>query len=279
MGFYSIATIVEDAKRQGVEVWPLDVCSSDWHCSLEPASHDAQVQPFGVRMGMRFVKGLAESAGQSIVAARAAMPFSSLTDFTRRTGLEERCLSALAKAGAFEALEATRRSALWDVARLAGDATLPLPLDVREDSPVFPALDSFETITWDYRAASHSARGHPLAPLRPALRAQGLPTAQEIAKMNNDRRTRYAGIVICRQRPGTASGVVFMTLEDETGFVNVVVWSRVFAEYELLAKTAGFLGLTGKIQSQDDVVHLVAEELWTPRVEIQPERTHSRDFH
>jgi error-prone DNA polymerase len=210
---------------------------------------------------------------------RAGKAFSSLPDFVRRAGLDERAVAILAGAGAFESFGMERRPALWDVGRLAQEAGTPLALETAEDRPPFTSLDAFETIAWDYRSASHSARGHPLAPLRPALRAQGLPTAAEIAKRDDGSRARYAGLVICRQRPGTASGVVFMTLEDETGFLNVVLWSRVFEAFALLARTAPFLGLTGRIQSQDGVVHLVAEELWEPRVKARPERPRSRDFY
>ena len=155
----------------------------------------------------------------------------------------------------------------------------PLPLEVVEEPADFRALDSFEAITWDYRAASHSTRGHPLAPLREVLRGQGLPDACQVAQMENGRWARYAGIVICRQRPGTASGVTFMTLEDETGFVNVVLWTRVFDQFPVLAKTASVLGVTGTIQSEEGVVHLVAERLWTPELHTAPDAVKSRDFH
>jgi len=140
-------------------------------------------------------------------------------------------------------------------------------------------LTAFEEVGWDYRTTSHSTRRHPLEPLRPALIEQGLPDARAVANMKNGERIRYAGLVICRQRPGTAGGVVFMTLEDETGFVNVVVWESVFDRYSLLAKTVNFLGITGTLQVEDGIVHLVAEELWEPRLELKPASTPSRDFH
>ena len=148
-----------------------------------------------------------------------------------------------------------------------------------EETPEFPALDPFETIAWDYHASSHSTCGHPLGPLREALRAQGLPDAKTVARMRHGKRLRYAGLVICRQRPGTASGVTFMTLEDETGFVNLVIWTRVFERYAVLAKTAAFLGVTGKLEARDGVVHVIADELWTPRLSVQPQHGSSRDFH
>ena len=270
MGFYSVATIVDDAKRHRVDMRAVDAQKSAWDCVMEG---DA------VRMGFRFVKGLGKRDGEAIAAARAAAPFASLDDFVRRTGLDERALNALARAGAFESLGAERRPALWDVPRLALESRDPLPLETTEEAPELAPLDDFETIRWDYRAASHSTLGHPLGPMRDALRAQGLPDAQTVAGMPHGSWARYAGIVICRQRPGTASGVTFMTIEDETGFVNVVIWAHVFEAFAVIGKTESFLGVSGKIQAQDGVVHLVAEELWRPRLHLQPDPAKSRDFH
>jgi error-prone DNA polymerase len=273
MGFYSIATIVEDAKRQGVEVRAVDALCSAWEATLEETSPGV----FAVRMGLRFVKGLGVKDGERVAAARASAPFSSLDDFVRSSGLEEKPLTALAEAGAFECFGFDRRAALWEARRLVRERT-PLPLTTAAVPPSFPLLDAFETITWDYRTSAHSARGHPLEPMREALRAQRLPDARTLTALPHGARARYAGIVICRQRPGTASGVTFMTLEDETGFVNVVVWPRVFEAFPVLAKTASFLGITGRIESRHDVVHLVADELWIPRL-APPAHSKSRDFH
>ena len=137
----------------------------------------------------------------------------------------------------------------------------------------------FETIRWDYAATGNSPPGHPLTPLREELTRHHLPDAATVRRLENGQRIRYAGIVICRQRPGTAKGVIFMTLEDETGFVNLVIWESVFQQYTIIAKTASFLGVTGRLQSQSGTVHLVAESLWTPKVNLQPIEPHSRDFH
>jgi len=278
MGFYSPATIIDDAKRRGVEVRPVAARLSDWNCTLEPVPSSGAVS-FAVRMGLRYVKGLGESDGKAIEAARRQSQFVSLEDFVRRTRLDEGSLQTLAEAGAFDGFGSMRRAALWDVRGLARETPRPLPLENTEETPQFPELDAFETIAWDYHASSHSTRGHPLAPLREALRAQGLPDAETVAKMPHGRRVRYAGLVICRQRPGTASGVTFMTLEDETGFVNLVIWTRIFERYAILAKTASFLGVTGKLEARDGVVHVIADELWTPRLSVTPQHGKSRDFH
>lgn len=281
MGFYSPATIVNDARRLlGLDVRPVDVRVSTWDCTLEPAA-DAQ-RPSAVRMGLRYVKGLRVEQARRVVEARQR-PFTALDDFVRRTQLDERALQLLARAGALEGFEPSRRAALWQAAGLARESELPLPLGESAALPEFPELSAVETLAWDYRASAHSPRGHLLAPLRATLRAQGLPAARELNAFSDGVRARYAGLVICRQRPGTASGVTFMTLEDETGFVNVVLWPRVFEAFALVARTTGFLGVGGHVQAQYGVVHLVAEELWEPQLDLPSQarlpELPSRDFH
>ena len=277
MGFYAPATIVEDAKRHNVIVRPVDVQTSEWDCTLE--SCEACQNGFAVRMGLRYVKGLGEKDGGGIAQARQVAPFTSIDDFVRRTTLDEGVLGALAEAGAFDGFNVNRRTALWDVRRLGLVREESLSLPVRESGPLFKSLSAYEEVKWDYRTTAHSPRRHPLAPMREILTRQGLPDARTVASMKNGEPVRYAGLVICRQRPGTAGGVVFMTLEDETGFVNVVVWESVFQRYSVLAKTVSFLGITGKLQVEDNVVHLVAEKLWEPKLELKPFGAPSRDFH
>jgi error-prone DNA polymerase len=277
MGFYMPATIVEDAKRHSVVVRPIDVTVSDRDCTLEPSEQSAG--GYAVRMGFRYVKGFRESDWERIDGARRQAPFFSLEDFVQRSGLEERVLSTLAEAGGFEGFGVDRRSALWDIRRLSRTRYESLSLNNRERSPHFDSLTDFEEVKWDYRTTSHSPRRHPLEPMRASLADQGLPDARTVSSMKNGVDIRYAGLVICRQRPGTAGGVVFMTLEDETGFVNVVIWESVFQRYSVLARTVSFLGITGKLQVEDSVVHLVAEKLWEPRVELKPTSAPSRNFH
>jgi len=276
MGFYAPSTIVEDAKRHGVIVRPVGVLQSDWDCTLEPCPESAA--GFAVRMGLRYVKGLGESDWTRIEATRRAPPLASLSEFIRQTGLDEGALIALAEAGAFEGLGLDRRTALWEARGLVRTRGTPLPLGSRDPVLAFPRLSDREEIAWDYRRTTHSPRGHPLASLRPQLKAQRLPDACTVAAMRSGQRVHYAGLVICRQRPASARNVVFMTLEDETGFVNVILWERVFERYAILAKTANLLGITGPLQVEQGVVHVVAERLWAPHVQLQPEHIPSRDF-
>jgi error-prone DNA polymerase len=278
MGFYSPATLIEDAKRHALEIRPIDVRFSAWDCTLEPARPGARL-PLALRMGLRYVKSLHAAQGLRIPEARAAGPFADLEDLLRRTALDERGLNALAQAGALEGFETNRRGALWAVRGLSRTRGASLPVPTADDTPEFPELGPLETVAWDYASADHSPRGHPLESLRDALSAQGLPDARTLIRLPPDRRVRFAGLVICRQRPGTASGVTFMTLEDETGFVNVVLWKDVFERQAILAKTSSFLGITGKIQSESGVVHLIAERLWTPELKEKPTPPRSRDFH
>ena len=234
---------------------------------------------YAVRMGLRYVKGLSgERDGRRIEAARADRPFASMEDFVRRTQLDEGVVRRLAEAGAFARLEGARRAALWEALALARTPAASLALAPREPRPGFEALSALETIAWDYRSSAHSTRGHPLAPLREELASRGLPDARTVATVPDGRRVRYAGIVICRQRPATASGVTFMTLEDETGLVNVVVWKRVFDEHAVLARTVSFLGVTGTLQCEYGVVHIVAEALWTPKLPARPPAARARSF-
>jgi error-prone DNA polymerase len=276
MGFYASATIVDDAKRHGILVRPVDVTQSEWDCTLEPLPHGRG--DFAVRMGLRYVKGLAESSWQRVAHARQERAFGSLDDFVRRSALDEGALSALAEAGAFDNFGYDRRPALWEVRRLVRTRKDSLALASSEPRAAFEALSAFDEVKWDYRTTSHSPRRHPLEPLRPSLALRGLPDARTVARMKNGVRISYAGLVICRQRPGTAGGVVFMTLEDETGFVNVVVWENILKRYPILVKTVNFVGITGKLQVEDGLVHLIAEKFWRPTLEAAPAATSSRDF-
>ena len=276
MGFYSAATIVDDARRHEVEVWPVSVEAPWWNCTLE-SRKEPQGDDFAVRMGLRYVKGLRADEGERIEAAARLRPFMSMRDFKERARISERALRRLTETGLFEPFEESRREALWQVQGILTENDVP-ELVAEPDAPEFAPLSSFETITWDYRTADHSTRGHLLEPLRPQLLSMGLPDAATISRMPDGTRARYAGVVICRQRPGTASGVVFMTLEDDTGFVNLVLWPDVFERYGVIGRTSSFLGVTGKIQSQDNVVHLIVDTLWRPDLNFAVERS-SRDFH
>lgn len=298
MGFYAPATIVDDAKRHGVRVLPVDVRHSDWDCTLErqeggPAQSGGETRSGGqvqngrrtgappghaLRMGLRYVKGLGEADWQRIDSARRAGPFRSLSDFASRTGLRQDILDRLAQAGAFTPGTARRRQAFWQVQGLHDAAGDTLSLETRDAPVPFEPLSDLESIVWDYRTTDHSPRGHPLAHLRRLIAAQGLPDAATVQRMPHGRRVDYAGIVICRQRPKTAKGVIFMTLEDETGFVNVILWRDVYERFRVPVKTLSFMGISGPLQNESNVVHIVVESVWEPEIGAKPIGRKSRDF-
>ncbi len=276
MGFYSPATIVGDSQRHGLQILPIDVTRSDWSCTLEPADDDFQ---FAVRMGLRWTRGLQLSDGQRITTARDTRPFASIEDFVRRTGIGSRAHTQLAEAGAFGELIDERREALWQVRGWIARQQDEVALRSDADDVAFAGLSKLDEIFWDYAASDHSVRGHPLQPLRTELRAHHWLDALTISRGRDGAHVEYVGVVICRQQPGTASGVVFMTLEDETGFVNLVVWPTVFAEYGHVIKTTSVIGVTGTLQVSEGIVHVIAESVWVPRLSRPVADVASRDFH
>ncbi len=291
MGFYAPATIVEDARRHGVVVLPVDVNASSWDCTLEELAEPpspGDVPPgwwtgdhrFGIRLGLRLVSGLARAAAERIVAARErGGPFADPGDLARRARPSRRDLEALAVAGAMSSLGVRRREALWAAPVLPARARRPLPLRDREPRPRLPGLDPADEVAWDWEATGLSPRAHPVAMVREALRAAGLPDAAEVRALRPGHRVRYAGAVICRQRPGTAKGVVFLTLEDETGFVNVVVRPATWERYARLVRDHGFLGVTGRLEDRaGGAPHVVAESFWVPRLSRDLPRPASHDF-
>ncbi len=280
MGFYSPASIVEDAKRRGVPVRQVCVLASEWDCTLEPPDPGSTTSRWALRMGLRLVKGLGERERQRLAAAPP--PYRDLSELSRRTRLSAKALQALAEAGALAGLGLGRRDALWAVRGLAAqhDDAIALSADQApaEAQPHFTPVHPTEAILWDYRTSHHSTRGHPMQSIRQTLRP-GLPWAQDVARMRDRQYADFVGLVICRQRPGTASGVTFLTLEDETGFVNVVVWKRIFDEHAILIKSAAVLGVSGRIQQAEGVVHLVADRLWEPTTRAAAPPTQIRSFH
>ncbi|MDH3818322.1 MAG: OB-fold nucleic acid binding domain-containing protein, partial [Myxococcales bacterium] len=196
-----------------------------------------------------------------------------------QTRLNKKALHALAEAGAFECFGLNRRDAIWQVRSLSRFVQDSLPLEPSSSQISFASLASDDQVLWDYRSSHHSTRGHPMRGLRHALRSRGIPEATLIRGRAHGDELDYVGMVICRQRPGTASGVTFFTLEDETGFVNVVVWKQVFDRHAALAKTAALLGVSGEVQKADGVIHLIAKSLWAPDVALAEQIHRSRDFH
>ena len=288
MGFYAPSTLIEDAQRKGVLVLPIDVNHSAWDCTLVasevPVSKQrpqpgerAFVRALAVRMGFRYVKGLGVREQEPL--AQVPQPVRTVEDFARRSGLGLHALVALAEVGAFDSLGLTRREALWRVRAAARGSHDGLRSDPGSKTPSLPSLGLPEQVLWDYQGAQHSARGHPVESLRPWLAQRGVVDARALRDVPHGRRVDCVGLVICRQRPGTATGVVFLTLEDEHGFVNVVVWSQVFERFQRVVRTARLLGVRGPVQVSESVVHVIAEDLYLPELDAEDISHKSRDFH
>ncbi len=264
MGFYQPAQLVRDAREHGVEVRPPDVMFSDWDSTLEEKD-DPRERLRPVRLGLHQIKGLKEKAdGAALVRARAAGA-RSVQDFARLGGFSRRSLELLAEADAFRSLGVTRREALWAVKGLAGEwnaakaAPLLLRQKTREAQVQLPFMSASQGVAEDYRTTSLSLRAHPVDFFREALAQQGIVPCVALKTARDKRRLAVAGLVLVRQRPGTAKGVTFMTLEDETGIANIVVWRDVFEAHRRLVMTSSFLVVHGQVQSVEGVVHVVAE--------------------
>ncbi|MBI2156040.1 MAG: hypothetical protein HYU26_03900, partial [Candidatus Rokubacteria bacterium] len=253
MGFYHPATIVKDAQRHGLRIRPVDVTRSAWLCTLAAGA---------VRLGLRYVRGLRESAGRALVAARATRPFASLEDLRHRAGLDRDELVALAAIGALAPLGGTRRQHLW-----AATAPDPGPLfaaaaragdDPAEGAGPLAEMTPAERLVADYAGTGVTLGRHPMALRRAGLRRRGVLSARELVSAEPGASVRTAGSVIVRQRPGTAKGFVFLSLEDETGIANVIVTPRVFARHRAALVGEPFLLVEGVVQRQDGVVSLRA---------------------
>jgi error-prone DNA polymerase len=282
MGFYSASALVQDARRHGVEVRPADVTVSDWECTLEPsvASRQSPVLPQpSVRLGLLMVKGISEGGAKRIAAARAAAPFMDVEDLARRADLARRDLHNLAAAGALAALAGHRRAAHWQAAGVQERPLLLRDAPIRDRQPALLPPTEGEDIVADYRSQGLTLGRHPLALLRHRLRRLRLIPAAELHALPDGRPARTAGIVTGRQRPSTAKGVVFVTLEDETGYINVVVWNDLVERQRRELLGSSLLGVDGVLQKEGEVVHLVARRLIDYSSLLGRLKVESRDFH
>jgi error-prone DNA polymerase len=295
MGFYAPAQLVGDARRHGVDVRPVDVTVSDWDCTLEKvgsestfsrdsgrssiASQKSTLTLLSLRLGLRMVAGLSEAGAKRLVEARNERMFADVADLAHRAKLDRRDMKALADADALAALAGHRHEAVWDVAGVERLPPLVASSTFDEREPDLDAPSEAQQIVADYRSLGLTLRRHPLALLRKHLARRRLATAEEIARTPHGRIVRTAGIVIGRQKPDTASGVVFVTIEDETGATNVIVWRDLGDRQRRELLGARLLAVYGKVEREGAVVHVLAGRLvdLTPLLGELP--TRSRDFH
>jgi error-prone DNA polymerase len=275
MGFYAPSQLVQDARRHQVEVLPVDVMVSDWDAALVAGS---QPERPAVRLGLNLVRSLSRDAAWRIEEARAIRPYADVQDLAVRAGLERTELQALAAANALSALSGNRRQALWQALAGAPDKGLLRHAPVAEQAPLLAAPSEAQDIAGDYRSMGLTLGRHPVALLRQRLLAKRFMPADVLQTYANGQFARGCGIVTVRQRPETAHGVLFLTLEDETGLVNVIVWPSLVEQQRREVLGAALLGVYGIWQNEQGVMSLVAKRLvdlsgWLGRVE-----TRSRDF-
>jgi DNA polymerase-3 subunit alpha/error-prone DNA polymerase len=282
MGFYAPAQLVRDAREHGVEVRPVDINSSDWDCLLEETEFDRQVidprhtsmrevilTKRAVRLGFRQVKGLSEKAMKEKLVTNRVDGYRSIRDLWLRSGLDKADIERLADADAFRSIGLSRREALWQVRGLDRNAEEKLPLfeqvkhaDLRPEPPIrLPEMLPGEQVIEDYRHLSLSLKAHPVSFLRDRLLRMGVTRSVDLQTVANGRKVTIAGLVLVRQRPGSAKGVIFMTLEDETGVANAIVWQKVFDRYRPIVMGARFVRIQGRLQSQSGVIHTVVEHI------------------
>ncbi len=299
MGFYAPAQLVRDAKEHGVEVRPVRIDASEWECTLElredesrpkraderPTEYRNGLQPGqpALRLGMCLVKSLSRAAAERIVAARTERPFASVQDLARRAVLDRGDLEALAAAGALAPLSGNRHLAFWEVAGTERPLTLAPPDDraplADTGRPLLTAPTERESIAADYASVGLTLGRHPMALLRERLRTERISTAAELSELPDGRLVRTAGIVLLRQHPTNAQGVTFLTLEDETGQVNLIVWQQLGETQRRPLVEARLLEVRGKLQRQGSVMHVVAHRLIDRSELVTGFVTSSRDFH
>lgn len=279
MGFYAPAQLVADARRHGVQFRPADVNSSDWDCTLEHGGIDSDGKAIPiVRLGMRLLSGVAETEALALMKARSEAPFRDANDLAHRAQLSRRTLDALARGDALRSLHGHRHRARWAA---AGIERLPGFLQghsAQEQDIALPAPGEGADIVADYRSTGLTLRRHPLAVLRPRLDRLRVQQASHLARIPNGHEVRVAGIVTHRQRPGTASGVVFMSLEDETGLSNLIVWPRVLEQQRQPLLASSLIIVAGELQNENGVINVVVHKARDYSRWLGGLRTESRDF-
>jgi error-prone DNA polymerase len=274
MGFYAPAQLVREVRRQGVEVRPVDACRSFWDCTLEVGGQGEAV----LRLGLRLIKGLSHQGGERLVQRRGGTGWASVADLARRVGLSRKDLQALAAAGALAGLAGNRHQAVWQVLGLQPPPPLFQGAVESQALPMLPPPGEGESILADYASLGLTLGRHPLALLRPHLGRRRLSSAAVVNATAQGRVVRTAGLVINRQRPASANNVTFVTLEDETGYVNLVVWKRQAERQRTTLLRARLLGVIGEVQCESGVVHVVACRLLDYSALLDGLVTRSRDF-
>ncbi|MGH9917136.1 MAG: OB-fold nucleic acid binding domain-containing protein, partial [Pyrinomonadaceae bacterium] len=256
------AQIIRDAREHGVKVLPVDVNFREWDNTLEKDTNNQ----LAMRMGFRQVDGFSKAWAEEICKMRMR-PYVDIEEVRRMTRLQRRAFVLLADADCFRSLRIDRREALWAVRRFPDNTTLPLFQIAetnelaQEPATLLPQMQMAEHVIADYESVRLSLKGHPMQFLRESLIAEGVVTCKQATSMTSKKRVKLAGIVTVRQRPGSAKGVVFMTIEDETGIANIIVWSKIMRIYRKEVMSSRLILIEGVVQSSDNVTHIVAGKL------------------
>jgi DNA-directed DNA polymerase III PolC len=274
MGFYAPSQLVQDARRHGIEVRPADVRYSHWDSNLERGTDGKPA----VRLGLHLIKGLTHIGAERLLHVRRRSPFTSVADLARRAGLHARDLEALANADALAGLSGHRHRARWSVAGVEPPLPLLAPTTISEALPMLRSPTEGENIIADYASLGLTLRRHPLALLRTTLSQRRILSAAEVRAIPHGQMMHTAGLVICRQHPSSGNGVVFVTLEDETGQTNLIIWPSIAARQRRELLNAGLLGVVGEVQREGEVQHVIARQLEDYSVLLGDLVTQSRDF-
>ncbi len=281
MGFYAPAQLVTDARKHDVKVLPVDVNHSEWDCTLEREQPEAAP---ALRLGFRMLKGLSQQDANTIVVARGFRPFTSLDDFLFRTRLSNAVATRLSRSDAFRSLQLNRRESLWQ--SLPDPDTGPLFQPQPSESgtpdeplPALPRLSALEEVVSDYNTVGLSLRDHPMKFLRPRLQLLRVLSAQQLADCPKGNRASVAGLVLNRQRPSTAKGITFVTLEDETGTANLIIYLDVWERHRQVARTANVLLVTGIVQREESVIHVLVDQICDLTDDLANLQIRTRDFH
>ena len=297
MGFYPPAQLIQDAERHGVKVLPAEISSSLYDCTLEfpkgcrkQNDHSRLCLDPKLRIGFRLIKGMSETGANAITEVRQAGEFASIQDLVFRSGINKKDLESLAASDALKGLSGDRHRAFWQASGVEKEerenesqsfsffadqnfADSDFGIDV-----LLPVASEGQNIVGDYTSTGFTLRRHPLALFREHLNNYQVSTASDLATIEIEASAKVTGLVTCRQRPMTAAGVTFLTLEDESGFINVVVWPNLGEKFRPVVRQAMLLGVVGHVQKSEGVIHLIARELvdlshWLGTMELS-----SRDF-
>ena len=278
MGFYRPAQLVNDARQHGVEVRPIDVNTSQIDSTLEPTRSSKTAQP-AIRLGLRMVKGLSRKSMENIIHQRNSLQFKTIRELAQRCHLDKSQLSKLAAADALVTISGNRYRAYWETSGIEPEMPITGVPNFIEGLPLLRKPTEWQNTLADYESTGLTLGNHPLALLREKLNTEGISQSNVLGRTSNGQIIKVAGLVLNRQRPMTATGVVFVTLEDETGYANIVIWPKLVESQRRILLQSQLMVVTGTVQTESNVTHVIARQLQDFSELTQSLRSKSRNFH